>query len=109
MRGIREHPRVAVVRAILGVCVVLVGFAIGAAASGGDDNSARATHESIAAQHSLGLAQAELGTANAHLHGAGLALDHLRARLSSSERTNRQLRRALRDARRASRHSKHHR
>lgn len=105
MRRLREQPRLAVARGLAGLCLVLLGFTIGAATTGGGDHSAQATRQRVAAEQSLAATRGELRAANAHLAGAKLALDHLRQRLGSAARTNRTLHQSLRVARR----TKHHR
>lgn len=104
MRRIREQPRLAAARGLAGLCLVLLGLAIGAATTGGSDHSAQATRQGVAAEQSLATTRGELRAANAHLAGAKLALDHLRQRLSIAERTNRTLHQSLRAARRTKLH-----
>jgi hypothetical protein len=109
MRSIREQPRLVAARTLVGICLVLIGLAVGAATTGGSDHSAQATQRRVAVERSLAATRGELREANAHLAGARLALDHLRQRVSSVERTNRSLDRSLRAARRFTRRAKHHR
>lgn len=107
MRGLREHPRLAIAKALGAICLILIGVAITAVDGGSDGERMKATEARLmSAQHSITVSETELRLARTRTQRAEAALDRAEHRLRAVTRTNRRLRQNLRHATRARKHRK---
>ena len=102
MRGLREHPRLAVARALGAICLILIGVAISAVDGRGEGDRIRAMEARLATANQSSTAWgAELRMAVARSRRAEVLLARAERRIAALTRTNRRLRHELRSATRA--------
>jgi hypothetical protein len=107
MRALREHPRIAVVKALSIVLLVAAGVAAGALIDADDGGQVRALEVRLAStRHSLRMQGAELRTARVNARRASAATSRAEAKLETTRRANRRLRDKLAAERRARRRAK---